>query len=139
MEKKFKADNKLGNIFWIITSIVLLTILIYKYISGDGFMLTAIYFGFTIVFILSTTVKEIVITENGFVEIRFVLKILNKNRRIPIGDMVAVKKMKPNQVRVDKVRGFEVFRIKSTDTDAFITELKERNPRIIVAGNTEES
>lgn len=139
MEKKFKVDNGQSNLFWMIASLVLLVMLVYKIIKGDDLLFTAIYFGFTLMFILSTTVKELVITENSFLEIRFILKILNKNRRIPLGDMVAVKKMKPNQVRIDKVRGFEIFRIKPSDIDAFIAELKDRNPRIIVAEETDNT
>jgi hypothetical protein len=46
--------------------------------------------------------------------------------------MVALKKLSPNQLRIEKVRGFEVLRVKRSDIDALITDLVERNPRIIV-------
>ena len=60
------------------------------------------------------------------------LKILTRNRRIAIGDMVALKKLSPNQLRIEKVRGFEVLRVKASDLDALIAELVNRNPRIVV-------
>lgn len=133
MEKKFKADNGVANVFWIIVSLVLLGMLIYRFVNNGEVLYIAIYFGFTIIFILSTTIKEYVFTENGFLEVRFYLRVLNKNRRIPIGDMVAVKRIKHNQVRIDKVRGFEMIYIKPALMDAFINEIKEQNPRIIIA------
>ena len=87
---------------------------------------------------LSTTIREYAITELNFLEIRYVLRIFSKNRRFAIGDMVALKKIKKNQLRIDKVRGFEVLRVRETDIDALIAELKERNPRIIIAGEDDE-
>ena len=93
---------------------------------------SVLYFAFIIIFILSTTIKEYAITELNFFEIRFVLKLFSKNKRIPIGDILGLKKQKKNQLRIDLVRGFEVLRVKESDIDAMITELKERNPRIIV-------
>ena len=60
------------------------------------------------------------------------LKILTRNRRIAIGDMVALKKLSPNQLRIEKVRGFEVLRVKASDLDALNAELVNRNPRIVV-------
>jgi hypothetical protein len=48
--------------------------------------------------------------------------------------MVALKKLSQNQLRIEKVRGFEVLRVKRSDIDALIADLKERNPRIIIAG-----
>jgi hypothetical protein len=46
--------------------------------------------------------------------------------------MVALKKIRPNQLRIEKVRGFEVLRVKPSDIDTLIADLKERNPRIVV-------
>jgi hypothetical protein len=87
---------------------------------------------------LSTTIREYVITDLNFLEIRYVLKIFSKNRRFAIGDMVAMKKIKKNRLRIDKVRGFEVLSVRESDIDALIAELKERNPRIIVAGENDD-
>lgn len=133
MDKKYRADNGLVNFFWGIVALALLGILIYRIMKGGNIWPASIYLGFNFVFILSTTIKEFVITEMNFLEIRPILKLFNKTRRIPIGDMVGLKKIKKNQLRIDKVRGFEVFRVKESDIDALIAELKERNPRIIIA------
>ena len=138
MEKKYKADNGLGNLFWGIASLFLLGIIIYRIRYGERIWMDFIYFAFAIVFILSTTIKEYAITELNFLEIRFVLRLFSKNRRIAIGDIIGLKKMKKNQLRIDKVRGFDVLRVKETDIDSLITELKERNPRIRIAGEEEE-
>lgn len=92
------------------------------------------YISFGIIFILSTTIKEYVITELNFLEIRFVLRLFSKNRRIAVGDIIGLQKIKKNQLRIDKVRGFEVLRVKESDMDVLIAELKDRNPRIRIAG-----
>ncbi len=133
MEKKYRADNGLGNVFWGIAGVALLGMLIYRIAQGGNVWPASIYLGFTLVFILSTSIKNFVITELNFFEIRPILKLFNKTRRIPIGDMVGLKKIKKNQLRIDKVRGFEVFKVKESDIDALIAELKDRNPRIIIA------
>lgn len=133
MEKKYRADNGLGNVFWGIAGVALLGMLIYRIAQGGNVWPASIYLGFTLVFILSTSIKNFVITELNFLEIRPILKLFNKTRRIPIGDMVGLKKIKKNQLRIDKVRGFEVFKVKESDIDALIAELKDRNPRIIIA------
>ena len=138
MEKKFKADNGLGNIFWGIAAVMLLSLFIYRFTQGEEVWSSLIYFSFTLVFMLSTTIREYAVTELNFLEIRMVLKLFSKNRRIAIGDMVALKKVKKNQLRIDKVRGFEVLRVRERDIDALIAELKERNPRIIVAGENDD-
>lgn len=138
MEKKFKADNGLGNIFWGMVAVMLLSLFIYRFTQGGEVWRILIYFSFTLVFILTTTIREYAVTELNFLEIRMVLKLFSKDRRIAIGDMVALKKVKKNQLRIDKVRGFEVLRVRVTEIDALITELKERNPRIIVAGENDD-
>ncbi|MBK5196080.1 MAG: hypothetical protein JJE08_08655 [Proteiniphilum sp.] len=138
MEKKFKADNGLGNIFWGMAAVMLLALFIYRFTQGEEVWSSLIYFSFTLVFMLSTTIREYAVTKLNFLEIRMVLKLFSKNRRIAIGDMVALKKVKKNQLRIDKVRGFEVLRLRESDIDALIAELKERNPRIIVAGENDE-
>lgn len=137
VEKKYKADNGLGNFFWGIFSFFLLGVVIYRFKHGERIWVDFIYFAFAIVFILSTTIKEYAVTELNFLEIRFVLKLFSKNRRIAIGDIIGLQKVKKNQLRIDKVRGFEVLRIKEMDIDALISELKERNPRIRIAGEEE--
>ncbi|MGE4514748.1 MAG: hypothetical protein AB7E26_13190 [Chryseobacterium sp.] len=81
---------------------------------------------------MSTTIKEYVITELNFLEIHFLFKLFSKNKRIPVGDILGIKKQKKNQLRLDLVRGFEVLRVKQSDIDALIAELTERNPRIKV-------
>ncbi|SFK45843.1 hypothetical protein [Proteiniphilum acetatigenes] len=134
MEKKYKADNGLGNLFWGIVSLFLLGVVIYRFRHGERIWMDFIYFAFAIVFILSTTIKEYAVTELNFLEIRFVLKLFSKNRRIAIGDIIGLQKMKKNQLRIDKVRGFEVLRVNEADIDSLIAELKERNPRIRIAG-----
>ena len=132
MEKKFKADNGLANIFWGVAAVMLLALLVYRLIIGEEVWNLIIYFSFTIFFMLSVTIKEYAVTDVNFLEIRFLLKILTRNRRIAIGDMVALKKLSPNQLRIEKVRGFEVLRVKASDLDALIAELVNRNPRIVV-------
>lgn len=134
MEKKYKADNGLGNFFWGIVSLFLLGVVVYRFRNGERIWMDAIYFTFAIVFILSTTIKEYVVTDLNFLEIRFVLKLFSKNRRIAIGDIVGLQKIKRNQLRIDKVRGFEVLRVNKADIDVLMAELKERNPRIRIAG-----
>lgn len=138
MEKKYKADNGLGNLFWGIVAFFLLGVVIYRFKHGERIWMDFVYFAFTIIFILSTTIKEYAVTELNFLEIRFVLKWFSKRRRIAIGDIIGLQKLKSNQLRIDKVRGFEVLRVKESDMDALIDELKERNPRIRIAGEEEE-
>lgn len=130
MEKKYRADNGLGNLFWGIMAGVLLGILVYRVVHKESLWTVGLYFVFTVVFILSVTIKEYAITDQNFLEIRFALKLFSKNRRIAIGDMVGLKREKKNQLRIDKVRGFEVIRVKEKDMEALIAELRERNPRI---------
>ena len=132
MEKKFKADNGLANIFWGVAAVMLLALLVYRLFIDEAVWNLIIYFSFTIFFMLSVTIKEYAVTDVNFLEIRFLLKVLTRNRRIAIGDMVALKKLSPNQLRIEKVRGFEVLRVKATAIDALITELVNRNPRIVV-------
>ncbi len=132
MEKKFKADNGLANIFWGVAAVMLLAFLVYRLFIDEAVWNLIIYFSFTIFFMLSVTIKEYAVTDVNFLEIRFLLKILTRNRRIAIGDMVALKKLSPNQLRIEKVRGFEVLRVKASDLDALIAELVNRNPRIVV-------
>lgn len=138
MEKKFKADNGQGNIFWGLAAVMLLALYIYRYKQGEEVWYSLFYFLFIFLFMLSTTIREYAITELNFLEVRFMLSIFSKNRRFPIGDMVALKKIGRNQLRIEKVRGFELLRVKETDIDALIAELKERNPRIIIAGEEGE-
>ncbi|WP_298648832.1 hypothetical protein [uncultured Proteiniphilum sp.] len=138
MEKKYKAHNGLGNLFWGIVLLFLAGFLFYRLRKGEIIWTDLFYITFAIVFILSTTIKEYAVTELNFLEIRFVLRLFSKNRRIAIGDMIGLKKMKKNQLRIDKVRGFEVLGVKESDMDALIAELKERNPRIRIAGEGEE-
>ena len=132
VEKRYRADNGLGNVLWGILAVVLLAILIYRVVVAhqENIWAVVLYLTFTVVFILSVTIKEYAITEKNFLEIRFVLKLFSKNRRIAVGDMVGLKRIKKNQLRIDKVRGFEVIRVKEKDMDALIAELRDRNPRI---------
>lgn len=132
VEKRYTADNGLGNVLWGILAVVLLAILIYRVVVAhqENIWAVVFYLTFTVIFILSVTIKEYVITEKNFLEIRFVLKLFSKNRRIAVGDMVGLKRIKKNQLRIDKVRGFEVIRVKEKDMDALIAELRDRNPRI---------
>ena len=132
MDKKFKADNGLGNLFWGALALVLLIIIVYKFYDWSNIWSNILYFVFTILFIMSTTIKEYVITELNFLEIHFLIKLFSKNKRIPVGDILGIKKQKKNQLRLDLVRGFEVLRVKQSDIDALIAELTERNPRIKV-------
>lgn len=134
VEKKYKADNGIGNFFWGIITLSLLGVIIYKFKHGEQVWMDFIYFAFAIVFILSTTIKEYVITELNFLEVRFILRLSFKMKRIAIGDIIGLQKIKPNQLRIDKVRGFEVLRVKEEEMDALIAELRDRNPRIKVAG-----
>lgn len=138
MEKKYKADNGQANLYWGIAAIILLGVVIYRFMHDESIWNYILYFGFVILFMMSTTIKEYTITTLNFLEIRYVLKLFPKNRRIPIGDMVGLKKIKKNQLRIDKVRGFEVLLVNASDIDALMAELKERNPRIIIAGEDEE-
>lgn len=117
---------------------MLLAFFLYRFTRGGEVWSTLIYFIFTLLFILSTTIREYAVTQLNFLEIRMVLRLLSKNRRVAIGDMVALKKIRKNQLRIDKVRGFEILRVRESDIDALIAELKERNPRIIIAGQGED-
>lgn len=137
MEKKFKADNGVANIFWGIAAVMLLLLFIFRFTQREEVWNILIYFLFTLVFMLSTTIREYAVTKLNFLEIRMLLKLFGKSRRIAIGDMVALKKVKKNQLRIEKVRGFEVLRVKKSDMDALIAELRVRNPRIIMAGEEE--
>ncbi len=137
MDKKYKADNGVGNALWGVAAVMLLAVLLYRLINGGVVWNLIIYLSFTIFFMLSVTIREYAVTESNFLEIRFLLRILTRNRRIAIGDIVSLKKLAPNQLRIEKVRGFEVLRVKPTDIDALIAILRERNPRIIVAGESD--
>lgn len=129
-EKKYRADNGFGNILWGITAGVLLVIIVYRLKHMENPWMEGLYFIFALVFLLSVTIKEYAITDKNFLETRFVLKLFTKNRRIAIGDIEGLKKVKSNRLRIDLVRGFEVIRVNVKDMDALIAELRERNPRI---------
>ena len=129
-EKKYKANNGLSNIFWGIFIIILLVFIIDGIINSERVWTNILYIVFAVIFSISTTIKEYVITELNFLEVRFILKFFAKNKRIAIGDIIGMKKLKKNQLRIDLVRGFEILRVKESDIDALIAELKERNPRI---------
>lgn len=129
-EKKYKANNGLSNIFWGIFIIILLVFIIDGIINSERVWTNILYIVFAVIFSISTTIKEYVITELNFLEVRFVLKLFSKNKRIAIGDIIGMKKLKKNQLRIDLVRGFEILRVKESDIDALIAELKDRNPRI---------
>ena len=129
-EKKYKANNGLSNIFWGIFIIILLVFIIDGIINSERVWTNILYIVFAVIFSISTTIKEYVITELNFLEVRFILKFFAKNKRIAIGDIIGMKKIKRNQLRIDLVRGYEVLRVKESDIDALIAELKERNPRI---------
>ncbi len=140
MEKKYKAKNGLGTFLWGIAAILLLGIILYYWYEGSKNVWTYIlYFVFAILFSVSTTIKEYAITELNFLEIRFVLKLFAKNRRIPLGDIIGLKKLKKNRLRLDLIRGFEILKVKESDMDALIAELTDRNPRIKIAKEKEES
>ena len=129
-EKKYKANNGLSNIFWGIFIIILLVFIIDGIINSERVWTNILYIVFAVIFSISTTIKEYVITELNFLEVRFILKFFAKNKRIAIGDIIGMKKLKKNQLRIDLVRGFEILRVKESDIDALIAELKDRNPRI---------
>ena len=129
-EKKYKANNGLSNIFWGIFIIILLVFIIGGIINSERVWTNTLYTVFAVIFSISTTIKEYVITELNFLEVRFILKFFAKNKRIAIGDIIGMRKIKRNQLRIDLVRGFEILRVKESDIDALIAELKERNPRI---------
>jgi len=138
MEKKYKADNGPANLYWGIAAIILLGLVIYRFMHDESIWNYILYFGFVILFMMSTTIKEYTITTLNFLEIHYVLQLFAKKRRIPIGDMVSLKKIRKNQLRIDKVRGFEVLLVNASDIDALMAELKERNPRIIIEGEKNE-
>ena len=94
MDKKFKADNGLGNLFWGVLALVLLIIIVYKFSEWSNIWSYVLYFVFTILFIMSITIKEYIITDQNFLEIRLVLKLFSKNKRIPVGDILGIKKQK---------------------------------------------
>lgn len=130
MEKKFKADNGFDNFYWTIAALILLALVVYKYVESSNTWSYILPISIYTLFVLSVTVKEYVITELNFLEIRFVIKLFAKKRRIAIGDIIGLKKVKNNQLRIDLVRGFEVLRVKESDIDSLIAELIDRNPRI---------
>lgn len=129
-EKKYKADNGSANIFWLIFIIILLGFIIEGLINSDRVWFNVFYLVFAIIFSLSTSIKEYVITGMNFLEVRFVIQFFTKNKRIAIGDILGMRKLKRNQLQIDLLRGFEILRVKESDIDALIAELKERNPRI---------
>jgi hypothetical protein len=129
-EKKYKADNGSANIFWLIFIIILLGFIIEGLINSDRVWFNVFYLVFAIIFSLSTSIKEYVITGMNFLEVRFVIQFFTKNKRIAIGDIIGMRKLKRNQLQIDLLRGFEILRVKESDIDALIAELKERNPRI---------
>lgn len=129
-EKKYKADNGPANIYWGVFILVLIGFVIYGYINSERVWTNILYIVSALIFSLSTTIKEYVITELNFLEVRFFIKLFTKNKRIAIGDIVGLKKHKKNQLRIDLVRGFEILRVKESDIDAIIVELRNRNPRI---------
>ena len=129
-DKKYKANNGLGNLFWGIFIIILLVFIIDGIINSERVWTNILYIVFALIFSVSTTIKEYVITKLNFLEVRFILKFFAKNKRIAIGDIIGMKKLKKNQLRIDLVRGFEILRVKESDIDALIAELKDRNPRI---------
>jgi len=130
VEKKYKADNGLVSIFWGIFIFALVGYTIYRYYNAESIWVYILYIVFAILFTLSITINEYVITELSFIETRFQLNFLTKNKRIAIGDIVGMKKLKKNQLQLDLVRGFEILRVKESDIDALIAELRDRNPRI---------
>lgn len=137
MEKKFKADNGIGNIFWALLALVFLVIIISNFYEWSNIWSTLLYFIFTIIFILTTTIKEYVITDLNFIEKRFILRLFAKNKRIPVGDIVGLKKIDKNQLRLDLVRGFEILRVNQSEIDEMIAELIKRNPRIKVVNDVD--
>lgn len=130
MENKFKADNGIANLYWGLLALGLLTLIVYRFLEGSTIWPYILYFAFAVLFILTTTIKEYVITELNFIETKFYLMLFSKNKRIAVGDIVGLKKLKSNQLRIDLVRGFEILRVNKSDIDAFIEELIDRNPRI---------
>ncbi len=129
-EKKYKAYNGPANIFWGIFIIILFVFTIDGLINSRRVWTNILYIVFAVIFSLSTSIKEYVITELNFLEIRFIIKFFSKNKRIAIGDIMGMRKLKRNQLQIDLVRGFEILRVKESDIDALIAELKDRNPRI---------
>lgn len=138
IERKYKADNGWSNFFWGIALLSLALMFFFQIRDGEFPWFNLFYIVFGVVFVLSTTIKEYAITELNFLEVRFVLRIFANKRRIAIGDIVGLKKEKENQLRVDKVRGFEILRVNKSDIDALISDLRERNPRIKIAGEVED-
>jgi len=130
VEKKYKADNGPVNIYWGIFIIALVCYSIYRYLNAESIWAYILYIIFAIVLTLSFTIKEYVVTEINFIETRLLINLFTKKKRIAIGDIVGMKKLKKNQLQLDLVRGFEILRIRETDIDVLINELRERNPRI---------
>lgn len=129
-DKKYRANNGPANIFWGIFIIILLGFIIDGLINSERVWTHILYIVFALIFSLSITIKEYVITELNFLEVRFILKFFTKSKRIAIGDIIGMKKLKKNQLRIDLVRGFEILQLEESDIDALIAELKQRNPRI---------
>jgi len=129
-EKKFKADNGPIIVYWVAFTVLLLGFVIYGYIQSERLWINLFYMIFALLLLLSVTIKEYAITELNFLEVRFVLKIYIKSKKIAIGYIVGLKKQKKNQLRLDLVRGFEILRVKESEIDALIAELHDRNPRI---------
>ena len=130
MNRKFKPDNRPIHLFWIFLFALIVGMIFFR-IYVDKNWSALISFTVTSLFIMMVTIKEYRVTEQNFLEIHYLLHLFTKPRRIAIGDMVSITKLKKNALRIDKVRGFEVLRVKSSDMDAFIAELTDRNPRII--------
>ncbi|MBF6598119.1 MAG: hypothetical protein ITF98_07820 [Fermentimonas sp.] len=129
-EKKYKANNGPANIFWGIFIIILLVFVIDGLINSHRVWTNILYIVFALIFSLSTSIKEYVITELNFIEVRFIVKLFTRKKKIAIGDIIGMKKLKRNQLQIDLIRGFEILRVKESEIDALIAELKDRNPRI---------
>ena len=95
-EKKYKAYNGPANIFWGIFIIILFVFTIDGLINSRRVWTNILYIVFAVIFSLSTSIKEYVITELNFLEIRFIVKFFSKNKRIAIGDIMGMRKLKRN-------------------------------------------
>lgn len=130
MEKKYRADNGLNGFTWIMLLLLLSGMLIYQVMTNENVWFIILWYPFIFMAILTQTVKEYAITES--LEIRFIVPYLRKTINIPPENIVSIRQIKKNQIRIDKKRGFEILKVKEEDLAALMSDLKEQNPLIVL-------
>lgn len=135
MKKKYLAYRY--SLYWFYAFVVLsfTGLLIYGSLTGEKIwgMLFSLFA--TFVFVLMVTVKEYRISEQIFLEIHYALGFAVKPRKIPISSIISLRKIRKNQLRINKIKGFEVIKVRESEIDEMIKVLKSLNPSIKTEDN----